>query len=165
MARKAITTGASLSLKVRKFVTGKQFIRGTIAIFGFFALWQVGSMGLFPFMHAIPTPITVGETFWKFLITAKYWQSSMDSTLRVMYGFVAAQLVGIPLGLSMGWNRNFKDFTYPLFELMRPIPPPGLGAGFHSLLAHQRDLHRLHHLYRGLFHHRAQRAGRSQRHP
>jgi sulfonate transport system permease protein len=123
MARKATTTGASLSLKVRKFVTSKQFTRGTIAIIGFFALWQAGSMGLFPFMHAIPTPITVAETFWNFLITAKYWQSSMDSTLRVMYGFVAAQLVGIPLGLSMGWNRNFKDFSYPLFELMRPIPP------------------------------------------
>lgn len=123
MANAATMTGAPFSVRVRKFVVSKQFMRGAIAIFGFLALWQAGSMGLFPFMHAIPTPITVAATFWEFLVTAKYWQSCLDSTLRVMYGFVAAQLVGIPLGLGMGWNRNFKDFSYPLFELMRPIPP------------------------------------------
>jgi NitT/TauT family transport system permease protein len=84
---------------------------------------QLGTMGLMPFMHAIPTPITVGEAFWEFMQGGKYWQSWQGSSLRVMYGFVAAQILGILLGLGMGWSRNFKDFTYPLFELMRPIPP------------------------------------------
>jgi NitT/TauT family transport system permease protein len=123
MAHAVTYTGAPLKVKLRRFVVSRRFRRGTLAVFGFFLVWQAGSMGLLPFMRAIPTPITVAETFWEFMQTAKYWQSWLDSTLRVMYGFVAAQLLGIPLGLGMGWSRNFKDFTYPLFELMRPIPP------------------------------------------
>ena len=90
MANATTMTGAPLSLRVRKFVLSKQFTRGSLAVLGFFALWQAGSMGLLPFMHAIPTPVTVAESFWEFMSTAKYWQSWMDSTLRVMYGFVAA---------------------------------------------------------------------------
>ncbi|MEW5911586.1 MAG: ABC transporter permease [Thermodesulfobacteriota bacterium] len=123
MARAATINGAPFSLRVRRFMLSGKFLRGSLAVFGFFVIWQVGSMGLLPFMHAIPTPITVGHAFWEFMHTAKYWQSWLDSTLRVTYGFVAAQLLGIPLGLGMGWNRSFKDFSYPLFELMRPIPP------------------------------------------
>lgn len=123
MATTATMTGAPLSLRVRRFITRKQFVRGALAIIGFFIIWQAGSMGLLPFMHAIPTPVTVAQAFWEFMQGGKYWQSWLDSSLRVMYGFVAAQILGIPLGLGMGWSRNFKDFTYPLFELMRPIPP------------------------------------------
>jgi NitT/TauT family transport system permease protein len=123
MAKAATMNGAAVSIRMRKFVVSKQFSRGLTAILGFFAIWQVGSMGLLPFMHAIPTPLVVAESFWDFMTQAKYWQSWLDSTLRVTYGFVAAQILGIPLGLGMGWSRNFKDFSYPLFELMRPIPP------------------------------------------
>ena len=114
---------APTSTRVRKKVLNKHHVRGVTAVVAFFILWQLGSMGLLPFMHAIPTPVTVAVSLWDFMGQAKYWQSWLDSGLRVMYGFVAAQLLGIPLGLGMGWNRNFKDFTYPLFELMRPIPP------------------------------------------
>jgi NitT/TauT family transport system permease protein len=123
MAKAATINSASFGYKMRKFVASKHFTRGSLAVAGFFVLWQAGSMGLMPFMHAIPTPVTVAQAFWEFMGTGKYWQSWLDSTLRVTYGFVAAQILGIPLGLGMGWNRNFKDFTYPLFELMRPIPP------------------------------------------
>jgi NitT/TauT family transport system permease protein len=79
--------------------------------------------GLVPFLRAIPTPLMVFAGFWDFMQQPRFWQSWMDSGLRVAYGFVAAQIIGIPLGLSMGWSRNFNDLTYPLFELLRPIPP------------------------------------------
>lgn len=123
MARASTITGAPFSLRIRRLVFSGSFVRGSAAVFGFFVIWQVGSMGALPFMHAIPTPIEVAHAFWKFLHDPKYWQSWLNSSLRVMYGFVAAQFLGIPLGLGMGWNRNFKDFSFPLFELMRPIPP------------------------------------------
>ncbi len=123
MAKAISTSGTALNNKLIKFVLSRQFLRGCVAVLGFFILWQAGSMGLFPFMHAIPTPVEVAVAFYKYMASAKYWHSWVDSSLRVMYGFVAAQILGIPLGLGMGWNRNFKDLTYPLFELMRPIPP------------------------------------------
>jgi NitT/TauT family transport system permease protein len=112
-----------LGVRVRRKLTNKGFWRGAAAVTGFFALWQVSCMGLLPFMSAIPTPVEVAHAFWKLLLDPKYWAGWRDSGLRVFYGFVAAQILGIPLGLGMGWSRNFKNLTFPVFELLRPIPP------------------------------------------
>ena len=32
-------------------------------------------------------------------------------------------LVGIPLGLAMAVSRTFYGITFPVFEVLRPIPP------------------------------------------
>jgi len=114
---------ASLAERINKKLANKSFWRGVTAVIGFFAVWQVSCMGVLPFMSAIPTPVEVAHAFWKLLFDPKYWAGWRDSSLRVFYGFVAAQILGIPLGLGMGWNRNFKHLTFPVFELLRPIPP------------------------------------------
>ena len=38
-------------------------------------------------------------------------------------GFFLAIIIGIPLGLLMGWYGGFESFIRPIFELIRPIPP------------------------------------------
>ena len=52
-----------------------------------------------------------------------YWQSWMWSALRVSLGFAAAALVGIPFGLALAANATFRGVAFPVFELLRPIPP------------------------------------------
>jgi ABC-type nitrate/sulfonate/bicarbonate transport system permease component len=47
----------------------------------------------------------------------------MFSLMRVMTGFFLAAILGIILGLAMGWNRTFEAIVRPLFEIIRPIPP------------------------------------------
>ena len=32
-------------------------------------------------------------------------------------------IIGIPLGLAMATSRIFNDITFPVFEILRPIPP------------------------------------------
>jgi NitT/TauT family transport system permease protein len=44
------------------------------------------------------------------------------STLRIVVAFGIATALGVPLGLFMGWNKVFKDYTFPILELLRPIP-------------------------------------------
>ena len=41
----------------------------------------------------------------------------------MLLGFAAATLVGVPLGLAMGWSRACEAFVNPTFLLLRPIPP------------------------------------------
>ena len=45
------------------------------------------------------------------------------SLYRVLVGFVLAALIGIPLGLAIGWNKVVENLTFPIIEALRPIPP------------------------------------------
>lgn len=47
----------------------------------------------------------------------------MDSLERVLIAVGCAILIGVPLGLSMGWSKKVKAFAGPIFEFLRPIPP------------------------------------------
>ena len=42
--------------------------------------------------------------------------------MRIVFAFGIATGIGVPLGLLMGWSRKFKDYTFPILELLRPIP-------------------------------------------
>ena len=40
-----------------------------------------------------------------------------------MAGFIAAMLVGIPFGLMLAVSRTAYGIGFPVFEVLRPIPP------------------------------------------
>ena len=46
----------------------------------------------------------------------------IGSTETVWLGFGFAAIIGVPLGLCMGWFRLFERVVRPLFEIIRPIP-------------------------------------------
>jgi ABC-type nitrate/sulfonate/bicarbonate transport system permease component len=47
----------------------------------------------------------------------------LDSLKRVLLAVGTASLIGIPLGLAMGWFPRFRGAVDPLLEFIRPIPP------------------------------------------
>jgi NitT/TauT family transport system permease protein len=46
-----------------------------------------------------------------------------DSLFRVFCGYVAAVLLGIPVGLALGWWSWLAQATNPLLQMLRPISP------------------------------------------
>ncbi len=42
---------------------------------------------------------------------------------RVVTGFLLAALLGIPLGILMGWSNTLQSALRPIIEVIRPIPP------------------------------------------
>ena len=42
---------------------------------------------------------------------------------RVFGGFAVAMVIGIPFGLFLAVNRTFHGMFFPVFEVLRPIPP------------------------------------------
>jgi NitT/TauT family transport system permease protein len=56
------------------------------------------------------------------LFTSEYYSHIWVSTRRVLVAFTFALAFGVPLGLIMGWYVKFKEFTFPVFETLRPIP-------------------------------------------
>ena len=56
------------------------------------------------------------------IYTAEYYQHIGLSVWRVLQAFCLATCLGVPVGLFMGWKKTFKDYSFPLLEMLRPIP-------------------------------------------
>jgi sulfonate transport system permease protein len=57
------------------------------------------------------------------IFTPEYYMHIWVSTRRVAIAFFLATAIGVPLGLFLGWSERFKQYVFPVFELLRPIPP------------------------------------------
>ena len=66
------------------------------------------------FVEKLTDPRPDGQT-----LAVHAWVSMQEAFL----GYGLALLVGIPLGLAMGWFRIVRGLFRPIFELIRPIPP------------------------------------------
>jgi NitT/TauT family transport system permease protein len=101
------------------------------AIALFLITWYVLTAVLkLPRFKMLPNPISVVKEWISFtplsgrsIFTAGYYLDMAYSIARVLIAFSLATALGVSLGLFMGWSRIFYDFTFPLVEIFRPMPP------------------------------------------
>ncbi|MDE2370448.1 MAG: ABC transporter permease [Burkholderiales bacterium] len=116
-------------VKVRKQLFSRSFARACISLVVFVLLWEAGSRSKqwlgypLPWISHVPAPSGVLRVWATLIGDAGYWQSWLLSLMRVLAGFIAAMVIGIPLGLLMAVSRTFYGLSFPSFELLRPIPP------------------------------------------
>ncbi|HEU4805357.1 MAG TPA: ABC transporter permease [Nitrobacter sp.] len=114
----------SLGARFRRHLSIPAFWRGGFAIAIFFLAWQLAAASGLKGIGQIPTPVQVVTTFInEYAGDPRFWSAWRVSFARVLYGFLIAQVLGIPLGILLGTHRLFRDLVYPVFELLRPIPP------------------------------------------
>jgi len=110
-------------------MVNRNTLRAMISIAAFLLLWEVISnlprwLGVhMQWADVVPPPSTVLKAWIALLADPDYWKSWYLSSFRVAVGFLAAMLIGIPLGLAMAVSRAFYGVTFPVFEILRPIPP------------------------------------------
>ena len=121
--------------------------RGAASLILCLAVWQIGSLSkvwikweafewlrnlltaggfkpvYLPWIGAVPAPTEVLHAWLVVIHDPGYWQSWYMSFFRVMSGFCAAMLVGIPFGLMLAVSRTAFGIGFPVFEVLRPIPP------------------------------------------
>ncbi|GAA5233055.1 ABC transporter permease [Verticiella sediminum] len=94
-------------------------------------VWQL--VGQRPGMAGVvPTPVMVARAWYDWIFADPgmglnpylgTWVSNVwYSTQRVAQGFAMAALLGIPLGLTIGWSRIASEMIDPLVQGLRPIP-------------------------------------------
>ena len=110
-------------IKLKKKIFSRAAFRGIFSIFIFTVLWEIGSRLNAPIVGNVPPPSAVLGSLGKQLVSFYYWISWRDSFVRILSGFLIAQVLGIPMGLLLGVNKTARELIYPLFEIMRPIPP------------------------------------------
>lgn len=98
-----------------------------IGFFGFFGFWQIIAMSGFTPPQFLPTPFEVIEKLWQLTQTPfagfTLQEHLLSSLFRFGLGFGLAALIGIPLGLMMGWFAWADDIISPLFEAVRFVAP------------------------------------------
>ncbi len=99
-----------------------------IGVVGFFLLWQIGVMTGIISSRFLSTPLEILNLFFVKLTDPNpdgaVLTVNIISSLQVaLVGFVLAIVIGIPMGLVMGWYKGADSFVRPIFEIIRPIPP------------------------------------------
>ena len=97
-------------------------LRRILSLFIIVFLWHVVTAYKIPPFTRVPTPAEVWKDAVNFIPTMHCFKCVIFSMGRIYLGFMIACITGVPLGLFMGWNRIFKNFTFPVFECLRPIP-------------------------------------------
>ncbi len=112
----------------RKSKKAQLIILSVIGLVVFFGGWELLVHAGVISERTMCAPSTAIQTFVYKLSNTKPDGSTLLvhflASIRLsLTGFFLAVLVGVPLGLLMGYYKLMNSFATPLFEIIRPIPP------------------------------------------
>jgi NitT/TauT family transport system permease protein len=85
------------------------------------ALWQYSVV--WTHTNVFPSPHDVEKGLAELLRKHVLWGDILDSLRRVAIGFGAAAVLGIPVGLTLGWYPAADQVVNPVLQILRPISP------------------------------------------
>ena len=115
-------------LEQQKKDSVKYMLLSAAGILTVLIIWQgVVMLGLVN-SRLLPPPTTVLSTlidkFTNTVPDGNVLGTNILASLQVaLSGFCVAIIIGVPLGLFMGWWTYADRFIRPIFELVRPVPP------------------------------------------
>lgn len=100
---------------------------GFALFFGFWHLaveiWKLPRFSKLPDIVAVVREwLSTDPAYGVSLFTAEYYDHIWVSVKRVGIAFLLATGLGVPLGLMLGWSQRFREYVFPLFEILRPVP-------------------------------------------
>lgn len=99
-------------------------LRRILSLFLFFGVWQLLCVVKFNFFvnfAFLPSPVEVfGATVRFFSIDPTTHLKA--SLIRVLAGYSTAVVLGVGLGILIGWFQKIEDLVFMPLELLRPIP-------------------------------------------
>jgi len=98
-----------------------KFVLGLLPIGILLTLWQVLSAG--------PSPHFPAPSFWLSAIQQLWGNGQLQSGIKETFwifglGLSISMTIGFLLGIIIGVNQRFREWTTYLFECFRAIPPP-----------------------------------------
>ncbi len=85
-----------------------------------FAVWRFGELP--KLIASVEEWLSPNPIFGVSLFTAEYYTHIRASIFRVLAAFLVATTSGITIGILMGWRHIFFGLTFPILEVLRPIP-------------------------------------------
>lgn len=127
---KKIGAVSMLLFRLRQTLTQPRTYVGLLGVVSMLVLWYVlTELFNIPRFNKLPGPVAVWKEFTSrtptygiSIYTPDYYMHIFWSVWRVTQAFFWATILGVPLGLFMGWRKVFRDYTFPILEIIRPIP-------------------------------------------
>ena len=129
----AVTQPTGLALTMYRLSMWLQSPRPYLMLIGFaifLAFWYLAvEVWKLPRFREMPGLTAVVQewlsrdpTYGLSVYTPEYYEHIWVSIRRVAIAFLLATGLGVPLGLFLGWSRTFREYVFPVFETLRPIP-------------------------------------------
>lgn len=99
----------------------EKFFWPLLVIALFLALWHFSVV--WTATRVFPSPHSVELGMVELLHKNVLWSHIGNSLRRVMIGFGAAVVSGIPIGLALGWYPAVNQVVNPIVQILRPISP------------------------------------------
>jgi taurine transport system permease protein len=106
--------------------TTRRLVISTISVALVLGFWEAAGRQGWIDPLILPTPSDIGLTAWDILQhgyrQTPLWQHVLISLGRALTAFVAASLIGIPLGVAMGMVPTLNAVLDPFVQFLRPLP-------------------------------------------
>jgi len=104
------------------FAKHRKVLLGVLAVAIFVGVWQAAFL-IFPFNPLfISKPNLIGEALFNLLVNGDMLRDLAISAVPFLYGFVAAVVVGVSLGVVMGWRSGVRYTLDPLMTIFYASP-------------------------------------------
>lgn len=109
-----------------KNLLGNKNVLYVISLIGFFLLWELVSRRGVHGQH-MASPMEVLSQIRLMMVEPMAGHTLLGhvwiSFKRVIIGFGIAVVIGVPLGIFMGFSRYVNAIVRPVFEFFKPMPP------------------------------------------
>jgi ABC-type nitrate/sulfonate/bicarbonate transport system permease component len=116
------TRTARTATAPKKQNQNEKYVYGTVAVLVALGLWQLVAWLRIKPAIVLPGPWDVVRAFRQLFSTSAIWTDLATSGRELLYGLVLATLVGLPLGLVIGWYRRLSYVLNPFVTFLYATP-------------------------------------------
>jgi ABC-type nitrate/sulfonate/bicarbonate transport system permease component len=98
-------------------------LAGALSVVGLLVLWELTSRYLWRDPQILPAPSEALAAAARFLGPWDLLGHVSISLMRIFAGFALAAVLGVSLGIVLGWSPRTARCVRPFVEILRPIPP------------------------------------------
>ena len=121
MSNNRAGTESRLWRQFRRNVLTWTLLRRILSLVIFILLWTI-LVQFIGYFQLVPSPEAVFLAIFDLPITFILKNIGL-SFFRVLGGFFLGVLIGFPIGVAIGYSKRLNHLIFPVFEMVRPIPP------------------------------------------
>lgn len=118
---RAPSSGAGKPAK-RRYRPAEKYVYGTAAVVVAIVLWEVVALLRLRPALVLPGPGDVLNAFGHLFSTDEIWTDLATSGGELLFGLLLAAVVGLPLGLLIGWYRRLSYVLNPFISFLYATP-------------------------------------------